>query len=291
MGNAEFVLSVEPDNADAQRGQKGRRKRTALLAAGLTLAGAILAGCSDGGGTEEPKPSGSTMPSSGSTGSSSPSETLSPSPTNTSYPVGARGCVENGSWTRSQEVSWLTGLVEYGSASQDFTIAQATEKYANSAAVCEPVEATAIFWHTESDQPIELYPGEYSTVTIDGSKEVTINNNAPSDAPIGAIPPTLYSCEGSARALYVGWDEVGSDDIPKTVPVTAGSGSLYASQFKEASDRAVDGTLSCYGADPSRDYYWPTPGYSYGVPTPDYSYGIPTPGYSFDWNSLGSTAG
>ena len=185
--------------------------------------------------------------------------------------------MENGSWTQSQEVVWLSGLVEYGSSTDDFTIASAPEKYANSAALCEPVRATAFFWHTENDSPIQLYPGEQQHVSVDGSREVTIENNAPSDAPSWGVPPTAYSCEGSARALYVGWGAIDEGDIPPTVSVTGGSGTLYASHFQQASDRAVDGSLSCYGADPNSNYYWPTPDYSYSYPTPD---------YSFDWDRL-----
>lgn len=277
--NTELTVHEET-TVDVRPRRKGLRTMIAGAAAGLALT--ATAGCSSGSGDGFPllpSASASSSETPTSTGSAS-TETGSPSPTNMSYPVGVNGCVENSSWTRSQEVTWMSGLVEYGAADADFVIAEATEKYANSGALCKPLEATAIFWHTENDSPIQLYRGDPRKVEIDGSHETTIESNAPSDAPDGASVPILHSCEGSARALYVGWEEVEDSEIPSYVPLTASSGSLYASQFKEASDRAVDGMLSCYGANPNNNSV-PLPDYTYSVPTPDYSYLWPAPTYSY----------
>jgi hypothetical protein len=265
---------------ETQAKQNGSKRVAAAL--GICLTGSLLvAGCSDGGDAPRfPGIVNTTSADATPSASASPSVTPSPSLTNTVYPKGARGCVENATWTKAEKIEWLSGIVQYGSATENYKLNAADEVYVNSGPLCEALSVQAIFWRTESDNPIQLYPGEIKDVTVDGGHAMTIINNAPTDAPLGSPSTGSYSCEGNARAMYLGPEPITNSDIPSQAHILASVGSLSTSDFTTRSDRAVDGTLSCYGADPNDS------GYRWGLPTPYYSYGLPTytlPSPTFNW--------
>lgn len=258
MRNPESVLSTEVKNHTLSK-----MEVVACLVAGTLL----LAGCTEASAN---KPAGTT---SAATLEATPAYSSPPSPIPSisepvKYPAGPKGCVDNKNWTKSETGTWLNGLITNDATTGNYTLSAAEDVYRGGGKLCEAIKVKAVFWMLEGAFPINMYEGEENEISFDGSKTIEIQNNRPQKRPDNAPIPGASSCNGSARALYLDWDDLKLGiDLPQNVEIRNGTASIITEvEFAPMSDRVIEAGLGC--TDTTGGYGLPSydpvrPGYGY----------------------------